>query len=147
MSTLQTGCRGDSEPLLTIVTVFVTSNYNNVLAAEVTDDAEHGLHVLVRAATGDEAAYLLCSDDEEHGDWPVSAGRDITWQQAGGELRRYDRARGRSLVGRSAARYWQRVGRTFLHASVGGRGVGVLDCAGHAAGGGLRRATGALPLC
>jgi hypothetical protein len=74
--------RRDSEPLLTIVTVFVTSNYNNVLAAEVTDDAEPGLHVLVRAATGDEAAYLLCSDDEEHGDWPVSAGRDITWQQA-----------------------------------------------------------------
>jgi hypothetical protein len=53
-----------------------------VLAAEVTDDAEHGLHVLVRAATGDEAAYLLCSDDEEHEDWPESAGRDITWQQA-----------------------------------------------------------------
>jgi hypothetical protein len=73
--------RRDSEPLLTIVTVFVTSNYNNVLAAEVTDDAEPGLHVLVRAATGDEAAYLLCSDDEEHGDWPVSAGRHITWQQ------------------------------------------------------------------
>jgi len=73
--------RRDAEPLLTIVTVFVTSNYNNVLAAEVTDDAEHGLHVLVRAATGDEAAYLLCSDDEEDEDWPESAGRDITWQQ------------------------------------------------------------------
>ena len=49
----------DAEPPLTIVTVFVTSSYDNVLAAEVTDDAEHGLHVLVRAATGDEAAYLL----------------------------------------------------------------------------------------
>jgi len=72
----------DAEPLLTVVTVFVTSNYDNVLAAELTDNAEHGLHVLVRAATGDEAAYLLCSDDEEHGDGPDSAGRDITWQQA-----------------------------------------------------------------
>jgi hypothetical protein len=41
----------DAEPLLTIVTVFVTSNYDNVLAAEVANDAEHGLHVLVRAAT------------------------------------------------------------------------------------------------
>jgi hypothetical protein len=72
----------DAEPLLTIVTVFVTSSYDNVLAAEVTDDAERGLHVLVRAATGDEAACLLCSDDEEDGDRPESAGRDITWQQA-----------------------------------------------------------------
>jgi hypothetical protein len=72
----------DAEPLLTIITVFVTSSYDNVLAAEVTDDAEHGLHVLVRAATGDEAAYLLCSDDEQDADRPESAGRDITWQQA-----------------------------------------------------------------
>jgi len=30
----------DAEPVLTIVTVFVTSNYNNLLAAEVTDDAD-----------------------------------------------------------------------------------------------------------
>ena len=72
----------DAEPLLTIVTVFVTSNYDNVLAAELTDDAEHGLHVLVRAATGDEAAYLLFSDDEQGEDTLESAGRDITWQQA-----------------------------------------------------------------
>jgi hypothetical protein len=72
----------DAEPLLTIVTVFVTSSYNNVLAVEVTDDAEHGLHVLVRAATGDEAAYLLGSDDEQDEDRPESAGRDITWEQA-----------------------------------------------------------------
>ena len=72
----------DAEPSLTIVTVFVTSNYDNVLAAELTDDAEHGLHVLVRAATGDEAAYLLCSDDEQDEDTSESAGRDITWQQA-----------------------------------------------------------------
>jgi len=72
----------DAEPLLAVVTVFVTSNYDNVLTAEVTDDAEHGRHVLVRAATGDEAAYLLCSDDEEDGDCPGRAGRDITWQQA-----------------------------------------------------------------
>jgi hypothetical protein len=72
----------DAEPRLTIVTVFVTSNYDNVLAAELTDDAEHGLHVLVRAATGDEAAYLLCPDDEQDEDCPESAGRDITWQQA-----------------------------------------------------------------
>ena len=71
----------DAEPLLTMVTVFVTSNYDNVLAAEVANDAEHGLHVLVRAATGDEAAYLLCSDDEEDGDGPEGAGRGITWQQ------------------------------------------------------------------
>ena len=71
----------DAEPLLTVVTVFVTSNYDNVLTAEVTDDAEHGPHVLVRAATGDEAAYLLCSDEEDE-DRPESAGRDITWQQA-----------------------------------------------------------------
>ena len=74
----------DAEPLLTIVTVFVTSNYDNVLAAELTDDAEHGLHVLVRAATGDEAAYLLCPDDEQDAGCPESAGRDITWQQAEG---------------------------------------------------------------
>ena len=72
----------DAEPLLAVVTVFVTSCYDNVLAAEVTDDAEHGLHVLVRAATGDEAAYLLCSDDAQDADRPESAGRDITWQQA-----------------------------------------------------------------
>jgi len=30
----------DAEPVLTIVTLFVTSNYNNLLAAEVTDDAD-----------------------------------------------------------------------------------------------------------
>jgi hypothetical protein len=71
----------DAEPLVTTVTVFVMSNYDNVLAAEVTDDAEHGLHVLVRPATGDEAAYLFCSDDEQDEDRPESAGRDITWQQ------------------------------------------------------------------
>jgi hypothetical protein len=72
----------DAEPLLTVVTVFVTSNYENVLAAELTDTAEHGLHVLVRPATGDEAAYLLSPDDEQDGDCPESAGRDITWQRA-----------------------------------------------------------------
>jgi hypothetical protein len=73
--------RCDAEPLLTMVTVFVTSSYDNVLAAEITDDLEHGLHVLVRAATGDEATYLLCSADEEDGGDPETAGRDITWQQ------------------------------------------------------------------
>ena len=73
--------RGDAEPLLTMVTVFVTSSYDNVLAAEITDDVEHGLHVLVRAATGDEATYLLCPADEEDGGHPETAGRDITWQQ------------------------------------------------------------------
>jgi hypothetical protein len=72
--------RCDAEPLLTMVTVFVTSSYDNVLAAEITDDVEHGLHVLVRAATGDEATYLLCSADEEDGGDPETAGRDITWQ-------------------------------------------------------------------
>jgi hypothetical protein len=30
----------DAEPVLTIVTEFVTSDYNNLLAAEVTDDAD-----------------------------------------------------------------------------------------------------------
>ena len=70
----------DAEPLLTVVTVFVTSNYDNVLAAEVIDDPKNGPHVLVRAATGDEAAYLLSPDDEQDGDCPESAGRDITWQ-------------------------------------------------------------------
>jgi hypothetical protein len=70
----------DAEPLLTVVTVFVTSSYDNVLAAEVTDDPEDGLHVLVRAATGDEAAYLLRPADAEGRDHPESAGRDITWQ-------------------------------------------------------------------
>jgi len=30
----------DAEPVLTIVTVFVTCNYNSLLAAEVTDDAD-----------------------------------------------------------------------------------------------------------
>ena len=74
--------RGDAEPLLTMVTVFVTSSYNNVLAAEITDDVEHGLHVLLRAATGDEAAYLLRAADAEERDHPESAGRDITWQVA-----------------------------------------------------------------
>ena len=73
--------RGDAEPLLTMVTVFVTSSYDNALAAEITDDVEHGLHVLVRAATGDEATYLLCPADEEDGGHPETAGRDITWQQ------------------------------------------------------------------
>ena len=73
--------RCDAEPLLTVVTVFVTSSYDNVLAAEITNDVEHGLHVLVRAATGDEATYLLCSADEEDGGHPETAGRDITWQQ------------------------------------------------------------------
>jgi hypothetical protein len=29
-----------------------------------------------------EAAYLLCSDDDEDGDCSESAGRDITWQHA-----------------------------------------------------------------
>ena len=74
--------RGDAEPLLTMVTVFVTSSYDNVLAAEITDDVEHGLHVLLRAATGDEAAYLLRAADAEERDHPESAGRDITWQVA-----------------------------------------------------------------
>ena len=74
--------RCDAEPLLTMVTVFVTSSYNNVLAAEITDDVEHGLHVLLRAATGDEAAYLLRAADAEERDHPESAGRDITWQVA-----------------------------------------------------------------
>jgi len=73
--------RCDAEPLLTMVTVFVTSSYDNALAAEITDDVEHGLHVLVRAATGDEATYLLFSAGEEDGGRPETAGRDITWQQ------------------------------------------------------------------
>ena len=73
--------RGDAEPLLTMVTVFVTSSYDNALAAEITDDAKHGLHVLVRAATGDEATYPLCAADEEDGGHPETTGRDITWQQ------------------------------------------------------------------
>jgi hypothetical protein len=37
---------------------------------------------LVRAATSDEAAYLLRSDDGEEGDCTENAGRDITWQEA-----------------------------------------------------------------
>ena len=133
----------DAEPLLTVVTVFVTSNYDNVLAAEVTDDVENGPHVLVRAATGDEAAYLLSPDDEQNGDCPESAGRDITWQQAE-RFRGCDGARGCPLVGRGVAEKRQGFGGAFLHASVGGRGVGVLDWAKHAAGRGVRRATGAL---
>ncbi len=43
--------RRDAEPLLTIVTVFVTSNYNNVLAAEVTDDASTMCWCAPRRAT------------------------------------------------------------------------------------------------
>jgi hypothetical protein len=70
----------DVEPLETVVTVFMTSNYDTVLAAEISDDAKHGPHVLVRAATGDEAAYLLSSDDEE-GEGAANAGGDITWQE------------------------------------------------------------------
>jgi hypothetical protein len=72
----------EAEPLLAVVTVFVTSSYDNVLAAEVTDGSEDGLHVFVRAATGDEAAYLLRAADAEERDQPESAGRDITWQVA-----------------------------------------------------------------
>ena len=37
---------------------------------------------LVRAATSDEAAYLLRSDDGEEGDCTENPGRDITWQEA-----------------------------------------------------------------
>lgn len=70
----------DVEPLETVVTVFMPSNYDTVLAAEISDDAKHGPHVLVRAATGDEAAYLLSSDDEE-GEGAANASGDITWQE------------------------------------------------------------------
>ena len=66
--------------MLSIVTVFMTSNYDAVLAAEIIDDAQRP-HVLVRAATGDEAAWLVSSDDED-GDCPDSVGVDITWQPA-----------------------------------------------------------------
>jgi hypothetical protein len=72
--------QGAAEPLLNVVTVFMTSNYDTVLAAEISDDAKHGPHVLVRAATGDEAAYPLSSDDEE-GELTANAGGDITWQE------------------------------------------------------------------
>jgi hypothetical protein len=135
--------RRDAEPLLTIVTVFVTSNYNNVLAAEVTDDAEHGLHVLVRAATGDEAAYLLCSDDEEHGDWPESAGHDITWQQAEDCEDTTEPAVvlwwGEVLL--NIGRGW--AGPFYPHQSAAAA-VGALDCTWYAAGGGVRLATRAV---
>ena len=36
----------------------------------------------MRAATSDEAAYLLRSDDGEEGDCTENPGRDITWQEA-----------------------------------------------------------------
>jgi hypothetical protein len=55
----------DAEPITGVVTVFMTSNYDTVLAAEIIDDGEHELHMLVRAATGDEAAYLLSTDEED----------------------------------------------------------------------------------
>ena len=58
----------------------MTSSYDNVLAAEVTYDSANGLHLLVRAATGDEAAYLLRAADAEEREHPESAGRVITWQ-------------------------------------------------------------------
>jgi hypothetical protein len=73
--------RLDADPLLAVVTVFMTTNYDALLAAEIIDDARGGRYVLVRSATGDETAYLFSSDDED-GDRPVSAGCDITWRQA-----------------------------------------------------------------
>ena len=79
--------------MTTMVTVFMTSNYDAVLAAEVFDDAEHGPHVLVRAATGDEAAYLFELDDDESpeddGDQATRAtahgAHEITWCESAGE--------------------------------------------------------------
>lgn len=81
----------DAQPLTGMVTVFMTSNYDTVLAAEIIDDGEHELHTLVRAATGDEAAYLLDTDDEEEDEGSTtapttnaglaSAGRSVTWHE------------------------------------------------------------------
>jgi hypothetical protein len=129
----------EAKPLLAAVTVFVTSSYDNVLAAEVTDDSEDGLHILVRAATGDEAASLLRSADAEERDHPESAGRDITWQVARVSEHMTEPAVV-LLVGRGASEDRQGHLRTFLYASTGGSRMGILDCTWHSARGGLQRA-------
>jgi hypothetical protein len=56
--------RLDAEPLTALVTVFMTSNYDATLAADIIDDGEHGLHIFVRAATGDEVAWFSNDDAE-----------------------------------------------------------------------------------
>jgi hypothetical protein len=66
----------DVDPMSAMVTVFVTSNfeYDIPLAAEIIDDAEHGLHVFVRAATGDETAHFRRTDDPDEFLDPDEAG-------------------------------------------------------------------------
>ncbi len=67
----------DSQPMMTEVTVFMTSNYNAVLAAEVIVEGNEDPYVLIRAATGDEAICLLSTDDDE----AESACETIVWQE------------------------------------------------------------------
>ncbi len=60
------------------VTPFTTSNYDAVLAAEIVIRGTEDSFVLVCAATGDEAAYLLSSNDDDE---PSSADTSITWRE------------------------------------------------------------------
>ena len=68
----------DAHGLIAEVTPFMTSNYDTVLAAEIVVRGIENPFFLVRAATGDEAAYLL---DSEDGDEPPSADTTIVWRE------------------------------------------------------------------
>ncbi len=95
----------DSQPLTAETTVFMTSNFETVLAAEVIVEGSRDPFILIRAATGDEAAYLLDTDDEEEeeaqpedgdGDESVSS----TVGQLGAMPARTDAAAGADRPGR-----------------------------------------------
>ena len=134
--------RCDAEPLLTMVTVFVTSSYDNVLAAEITNDTQHGLHVLVRR--DGRRGHLSAVLSRRGGRTPPGNRRARHHLAAGSRFRGFDGARSRPVVGRGAAEDGQRRGRAFLYTSAGGRGVGILDCARHATRGGLQCAARAV---
>ena len=63
----------EADPLAAMVTVFRTSNYPDALSAEIRGDGAEEPHVLIRAATPEEAAFLMQSDDGDvEGSWPLS---------------------------------------------------------------------------
>ena len=70
--------KADAHGLMAEVTPFMTSNYDTVLAAEIMVRGREDPFVLIRAATGDEAAYLLSSDDDHE---PSVADAVITWRE------------------------------------------------------------------
>ena len=64
----------EADPLTAMVTVFRTSNYPDALSAEIRGDVPEELHVLIRAATPQEVAYLMESKDDDNEDsLPVPA--------------------------------------------------------------------------